>query len=106
MPLELSNETIEMLNITQYRKSPEEHRSLYLGSTYSFFVGWLRYGNGFLAAAASNDKAEGFVEKFEDLDAGDMDASWAYDYIVANADYWATAMTPSESLKAVEDQIK
>ncbi len=82
----------------------------YLGSTYRFVVGWLRYGGAgptksWMAAAVYRDNSDVFVEKFDDLDAGDYEALNAFDYIKEHADYYAFGETPSLALKAVEDQI-
>ena len=81
----------------------------YLGTTYSFYVGWMRYSGGssksWIAAAVYNDASDGFAEKFESLDDGDHDALRALEYIKKNADYFAFGETPSLALKGVEDQI-
>lgn len=78
----------------------------YLGSTYRFYVGWYRYSCGnskpWIAAAVQIDKDDEFPEKFDDLDSGDTDASWALDYITTNADYYAWGETPSTAIQAVE----
>lgn len=81
----------------------------YLGATYSFYVGWMRYSGGscrsWIAAAVYNDASDGFAEKFESLDDGDDDARIALEYIKKNANYFAFGETPSLALKDIEDQI-
>ena len=47
----------------------------------------------------------GFAEKFDDLDAGDMDASLALNVIKEHADYYAWGESPSKALHAVEERI-
>lgn len=45
------------------------------------------------------------ADKFYDLDAGDTDASWALDYIMANADCYAWGETPAIAMQAVEAMV-
>lgn len=83
--------------------------NLYLGGTYRFYVGWYRYSGGadkpWIACAIDIEMDDEFPEKFYDLDAGDMDARWALDYIKEHADFYAWGESPSKALQAVEELI-
>lgn len=79
---------------------------------YRFFVGWFRYSGAsdkpWVACAIYSDgnvDAEVMADKFYDLDAGDTDASWALDYIMANADCYAWGETPAIAMQAVEAMV-
>ena len=107
---ERSNIVKKLEKVPEILNRKVDRADSYLGSTYSFFVGWLRYGGGgpakaWIAAAVYNDNSEVFAEKIDDLDAGDYDALMALEYIQKNAEYYAYGETPSMALKAVEDQI-
>ncbi|WP_336142011.1 hypothetical protein [Acinetobacter sp. 102] len=74
-------------------------------SNYKFYIGRMRYGGGWLVGASHNDVGDELAEAFDDLDAGDFDASQALEYIKEHAKFYSHGDTPSQALKSVEDQI-
>lgn len=107
---ERSNIVKEVARVPEIFNRQVNMFDLFVSGRYVFMVGWLRYGGGgrnksWIAAAVCRDDSEIFIEKFDDLDAGDDDALRSFDYIKDHADYYAVGETPSQALKAVEDQI-
>lgn len=74
-------------------------------SNYKFYIGYMRYGGGWLVGASHHEYSDGLAEAFDDLDAGDFDASQALEYIKEHAKFYSHGDTPSQALKSVEDQI-
>ncbi|WP_151765464.1 hypothetical protein [Acinetobacter soli] len=75
-------------------------------NNYKFFIGYMRYGGGWLAGASYDDYCEGLAEAFDDLDAGDFDAAQAFEYIKENAKFYSHSDTPSQAIRAVEQLIE
>lgn len=86
--------------------------NLKLFNRYYFYVGWYRYSEGnkkaWIACAIACDgdiAPDAMFREFENLDAEGTEASWAVNFIRANADHYAWGETPSEAIQSVEAEI-
>ncbi len=82
-----------------------------MGMRYKIYVGWLRYSSSkknWIAAAVDGccDSGSSLSDAFDDLDAGDTDASAAVDFITNNAKLFEYGDSASSAVAALEKSIQ